>query len=69
MRCLVALLGDTGMRLGEAVELSEEDIHPDNETPYIDITPNPRRRLKTKGSEKCVPLDVKVKWMDKLIPL
>ena len=48
MRWLVALLSDTGMRLGEAVGLSLEDVHMDDKTPYIDITPHPWRRLKTK---------------------
>ena len=52
MRWLVALLSDTGMRLGEAVGLSVEDFHLNDEIPYIDITPHPWRRLKTKGSEK-----------------
>jgi integrase len=52
MRWLVALLSDTGMRLGEAVGLSVEDVHLNDETPYINITPHPWRRLKTRGSEK-----------------
>ena len=52
MRWLVALLSDTGMRLGEAVGLSVEDVHLNDETPYINITPHPWRRLKTKGREK-----------------
>ena len=41
MRWLVALLSDTGMRLGEAVGLSEEDIHLNDEIPSINITPHP----------------------------
>ena len=56
MRWLVALLSDTGMRLGEAVGLSVDDIRLDDETPHINITPHPWRRLKTKGSERCVAL-------------
>jgi hypothetical protein len=52
MRWLVALLSDTGMRLGEAVGLSVDDIRLDDETPHANITPHPWRRLKTKGSEK-----------------
>ena len=52
MRWLVALLSDTGMRLGEAVGLSVEDIRLDDETPHINITPHLWRRLKTKGSER-----------------
>jgi integrase len=52
MRWLVALLSDTGMRLGEAVGLSVDDIRLDDETPHVNITPHPWRRLKTKGREK-----------------
>ena len=62
MRWLVALLSDTGMRLGEAVGLSVEDINLNDETPYINTTPHPWRRLKTKGSERCVPLVGEALW-------
>ena len=62
MRWLVALLSDSGMRLGEAVGLSVEDIRLDDETPHINITPHPWRRLKTKGSERCVPLVGEALW-------
>ena len=50
------------MRLGEAVGLSVEDIRLDDETPHINITPHPWRRLKTKGSERCVPLVGEALW-------
>ena len=62
MRWLVALLSDTGMRLGEAVGLSVEDINLDDEMPRINITPHPWRRLKTRGSERCVPLVGEALW-------
>jgi integrase len=62
MRWLVALLSDTGMRLGEAVGLSVDDVHLNHETPHINITPHPWRRLKTKGSERCVPLVGEALW-------
>jgi len=62
MRWLVALLSDTGMRLGEAVGLSVEDIHLDNEIPHINLIPHQWRRLKTKGSERCVPLVGEALW-------
>ena len=61
-RWLVALLSDTGMRLGEAVGLSVGDIRLDDETPHVNITPHPWRRLKTKGSERCVPLVGQALW-------
>ena len=62
MRWLVALLSDTGMRLGEAVGLAVEDVHLDDETPHINLIPHPWRRLKTKGSERCVPLVGEALW-------
>jgi integrase len=63
MRWLVALLSDTGMRLGEAVGLAVEDVHLDDETPCINLIPHPWRRLKTKGSERCVPLVGEALWV------
>ena len=54
---------DDDMRwLGEAVGLSVDDIRLDDETPHINITPHPWRRLKTKGSERCVPLVGEALW-------
>ena len=48
-RWLVALISDTGMRLSEAAGLCKDDIHLDEEVPYVDIKPHPWRRLKTAG--------------------
>ncbi|WP_295512957.1 DUF6538 domain-containing protein [uncultured Sulfitobacter sp.] len=56
MRWVVGLLSDTGLRLAEAIGLREEDIHLAAPDPYISIRPNEARRLKTKGSERKVPL-------------
>ena len=55
-RWLLALISDTGMRLSEAVGLSKADFVMDSEVPYINLTPHPWRRLKTKGSKRTVPL-------------
>ena len=55
-RWLIALISDTGMRLSEANGLSKDDIHLDEEVPYVDIKPHPWRRLKTAGSQRKVPL-------------
>lgn len=63
IRWLLALLSYTGMRLGEAVGMLVEDIHLDDETPHINLTPHPWRRLKTRGSGKCVPLAGKALWV------
>ncbi len=38
-RWLVALISDTGMRLSEAAGLSKEDIHLDEDIPYVEINP------------------------------
>ena len=56
MRWLVALLSDSGMRLGEAVGLVKSDIILDGDIPHVNIAPHAWRRLKTKGSQRCVPL-------------
>ena len=55
-RWLVALISDTGMRLSEAAGLAREDIVLDADIPHIIIRPHPWRRLKTKGSERTLPL-------------
>ena len=56
MRWLVALISDTGMRLAEAAGLHIDDIHLEEEIPYVDIRPHSWRSLKTKGSQRQVPL-------------
>ena len=56
LRWLIALLSDTGMRLGEGVGLLKSDINLDCEIPHINLIPHPWRRLKTKGSQRCIPL-------------
>ena len=55
-RWLLALISDTGMRLSEAAGLARDDIVMDTEIPHIKLVPHPWRRLKTKGSERLVPL-------------
>jgi len=55
-RWLIALISDTGMRLAEAAGLHIDDLHLDEEIPYVDIKRNPWRSLKTKGSQRQVPL-------------
>ena len=56
LRWVVSLISDTGMRLSEAVGLRSEDVILDNQTPHILVRPNKKRRLKTKQSERVVPL-------------
>ena len=56
LRWLIALLSDTGMRLGEGVGLLKSDINLNCEIPHIRLIPHPWRRLKTKGSQRSIPL-------------
>ena len=56
MRWLVALISDTGMRLAEAAGLNVDDIKLDVDIPYVDISSHPWRSIKTKGSQRQVPL-------------
>ena len=44
------------MRLSEAAGLAREDIVLDADIPHVIIRPHPWRRLKTKGSERTLPL-------------
>ena len=61
VRWLVALISDTGMRLSEAAGLHINDI------PYIDLKPHPWRGLKTKGSQRQIPLVGASLWAAKRI--
>lgn len=56
MRWLVALLSDTGMRLGEGAGLLVEDIDLEAEIPHVSIKPHEHRPLKTASSKRTVPL-------------
>jgi integrase len=56
MRWLIALISDTGMRLAEAAGLHINDLHLNEDIPYVDIKPHPWRSLKTKGSQRQVLL-------------
>ena len=56
IRWLIALLSDTGVKLGEAAVLLEEDIKIDEPIPHIHLKPHPWRTLKNKGSQKLMPL-------------
>ena len=54
IKLLMPLLGETGCRLAEIVGLELQDI--DIEQELIHIRPNSVRRLKTKNSERTLPL-------------
>ena len=55
-RWLLALISDTGMRLSEATGLASDDIVLDADIPHVIVRPHPWRRLKTRSSERLVPL-------------
>ena len=58
LRWLVALLIDSGLRLGEASELSIGDIVINHEIPHVKLRSHLWWRLKTLGSERNIPLVV-----------
>jgi integrase len=61
-RWLIAILSDTGMRLSEAVGLHKDDVQINHTHPHIILKEHPWRRLKSKGSERIVPLVGKSFW-------
>jgi integrase len=67
LRWLVALLSDSGMRLGEAVGLLKSDIKLDAEIPHLSLKPHQWRTLKTKGSQRSIPLVGASLWACKRI--
>ena len=56
IRWLVALLSDTGMRLAEAAGLAISDLHLDADIPFVRLSEHRWRRLKTRGSQRDIPL-------------
>ena len=67
MRWLIALIPDTGMRLAEAAGLHIDDLKLDKDIPHVDIKPHPWRSLKTRGSQRQVPLVGASLWAAKRI--
>jgi integrase len=67
LRWLIALLSDSGMRLGEGVGLLKSDINLDCDIPHIKLVPHPWRRLKTRSSERCIPLVGASLWASRKI--
>ena len=62
MRWLVALISDTGLRLAEGAGLLKSDIHLNCEVPFVRIQKHPWRGLKTRSSERDVPLVGQALW-------
>ena len=67
MRWLIAILSDSGMRLGEAAGLLKSDLKIDVEIPYVIIQPHRWRRLKTESSNRKIPLVGLSLWAAKQI--
>ena len=67
LRWLIALLSDSGMRLGEGVGLLKSDINLDCEIPHIRLIPHPWRRLKTRSSKRFIPLIGASLWASRKI--
>ena len=65
IRWLIALLSDTGLRLAEAVGLAKSDVFLDTEIPYVLLCERPWRSLKTRSSERDVPLVGAALWAAK----
>ena len=59
---LDAILSDTGMRLGEAVGLRHDDVLTEGDVTFAWVRPNEVRPVKTKGSERKVPLVGAALW-------
>ncbi len=66
-RWLIALISDTGMRLSEATGLLSGDIVLDAIIPHISLVNHPWRRLKTKGSNRVIPLIGSSLWAAKRV--
>ena len=67
LRWLLLLLSDSGMRLSEALGLSKDDINLNSNLPHVKLIPHKWRRLKTKNSERCIPLIGASLWASKKI--
>ena len=66
-RWLISLLSDSGMRLSEALGLAKEDIKLEEPIPHIRLIPHPWRRLKTRSSQRYIPLVKESLWACKRI--
>jgi integrase len=61
-RWLIALVADTGIRLGEGAGLLRSDFVEQDGILCVNIRPHPWRSLKTSSSERLVPLVGSSKW-------
>ena len=66
-RWLISLVSHTGMRLAEAAGLLIEDLKVNETIPHVVIKEYPWRRLKTKDSNRVIPLVGEALWSAKRI--
>ena len=62
IRWIIAAVSDSGMRLAEVIGLTADDVHLDEEVPFVRLSEHPWRRLKTAESERDVPLVGATLW-------
>ncbi len=62
IRCLIALISDTGMRLAEVAGLRISDLHLDEDIPFVRLEEHASRPLKTAGSRRDIPLVGSALW-------
>ena len=62
IRWLIAVLSDTGMRLGEVAGLVRDDTMLDAPIPHVKLVEHPWRRLKTASSHREVPIVGEALW-------
>jgi integrase len=53
---LIAVMMETGMRVSEVCSLRKEDMQLNGTHPYVTLYRSPLRRLKTKSSERFIPV-------------
>ena len=56
LQSMIYVLIETGARMSEICNLMPDDIHLDEDIPYISIRPRENRELKTPDSERDIPL-------------
>lgn len=64
-RWAIAILSDSMCRLSEVIGLRKDEVFLESEIPYIRVKPNDVRRLKTRTSDRIVPLVGEALWAAK----
>lgn len=67
-RCIVYIMIETGMRLGEVCNLRPQDIRLDDEVPHVEVAERTDRRQKTEHSIRRIPLVGIALWAARQYP-